>query len=174
MVAYLDGAEIVAINRAATLLDTNVLVAAFSRKERDTPNGEVARFVLAHPDAVDLGPEWLVPTVVLVEAWGLLHSERFKDREGAREMLAWALDTTSRVVVFRYSSDPKRVHELISTYGVDLVDAILFDLALRITNMCTLSPPLPIATADTSDFTILRIREKAYFPIFDMRSQNMV
>lgn len=167
---YLDGAVSVPLNREATLLDTGVLVARFSSGEPSETKKVHAEFVLENPDEYDLGPEWIVPTAVLVEAWGWMSGAKYKDKVGQQRMLAWIRDPANRVKVFRYSSDFRRADELVRNHHVDVVDALIFDLALTVSNQCRLSPALRIATFDTRDITVLRGSNHRVVRVFDMNS----
>jgi hypothetical protein len=171
---YRDGEEAVVINREATLLDTGVLVARFSKAEPDENKKYHAEFVMENPDAYDLGPQWIVPSVVLVEAWGWMSGSKYKDRDGQQAMMSWLRDPGNRVSVVRCSSAFARTHQLVTTHGIDVVDAFIFDLAVTVSRECSLSPFLRIATFDTRDLTRLRIAENQDVRVFDMNSLHSV
>lgn len=167
MPEYEIPASILDITRDTILLDTNVLVAAFMANE-DERRQEIAR-VVVHEDATPL----LIPSVVVVEAWGLMVGSR-KDRLGGMAFLHW-LNTPGRAtVVPPHRTEFTETRRLMDALRVDCVDAMLAELATDITERLSLRPELPIATFDTGDFTRLSGNRELRFSIFDMKTFELV
>ncbi len=154
------------IARNAILLDTNVLVEAFS-EQNNSARQEYADLFLGQIE----GP-LLVPSVVLVEAWGLLVGSRGMRLAGL-DLLTWVERPGRAIIVPPYRADVQRTQQIARDWRGDCVDAMLVELATDITDRCGLSPSLPIATYDTRDFTRMSLkRGELRFRVFDMRSPD--
>ena len=114
------------IARNSLLIDTNVLVAAFYSRE-ELGRQEQAKYVLDEFDR-----PLLVPTVVVVEAWGMLVGSRRETRAGIA-LLTWLNSPGRATVVPLPRADVKRTQELVETKRIDCVDAMLAELATHIT-----------------------------------------
>ncbi len=167
MPEYQIAETVLDIARNAVLLDTNVLVEAFSEQE-NSGRQEYADLFLAQIE----GP-LLVPTVVLVEAWGILVGSR-KARPAGLDLLTWLNRPGRATIVPPHRADVQGTQQIIGGLDVDCVDAMLVELATDITERCNLRPPLVIATFDTRDFTRMSLRHGLRFRVFDMRSLELL
>lgn len=148
------------ISRVGALLDTNVLVAAFS--ERDKYH-EIARFYLTEWDT-----QLYVPISVVVETWGVLVS-RDKKCQAGLDCLSWIITPGNAMPLPETSQDLDQAYEIVVRKpSIDQVDALLLKLAHDISTSCSLNPPLQIATFDTGDF--LRFKDELAFDVFDLRT----
>lgn len=147
---YLIDETVIEISRRSTLVDTNILVAAFCREE-EIGRQEYAQSLLHQGDE-----QILVAYEVMVEAWGVMVGKN-KDRGAGCTMLRWINDVGQPVVVIppAHRREIGRTRELVEALGVDCVDAMLADLATDISRVCDLRPTIAIATFDTRDFTRL-------------------
>jgi hypothetical protein len=164
MPSYVDPQQRFEINREATMLDSGVLIAAFSVSARDSIVADNAKFFLDNPQELGASDQWLVPSAVLVEAWGFIRG-RDRDQPGALNMLAWVV---SEADVLRCSASPSEIESLANEYRVDVVDAYVFWLAGAVNEQCGLAPPLRVATLDTADFTRLWAAGNVGLRIFDI------
>lgn len=169
MPTYVDGGRDLELSRAAVMLDTNVLVAAFSPAEGSRHHDAIG--FLENPGYFGFN-QWLVPSVVVVEAWGMLTKDR--GREAGLEMLRWLNDPGNPVVFCRYATDyfqrdpSLNTSAIVSSERVDVVDAVLVIVAEEVSLQCDLSPPLAVATFDQRDFPRLRRSLGARVRIFNM------
>src|SRR4051794_20270653 len=100
MPIYTDGGHGIEINRAVTMIDANVLIAAFSPGEGRRHSDAIG--FIENPGYWDIA-QWLVPTVVVVEAWGMLTKQG--DQRAGLEMLRWLEDPGNPVTFCRYATD---------------------------------------------------------------------
>jgi predicted nucleic acid-binding protein len=167
MPEYRIAETVLDIARNAILLDTNVLVAAFYQGEAEGRRDN-AQFILN---------EWerplLVPSAVIIEAWGFVVGGR-KDWDGGAALLTWLNEPGRAVIVPPFRADVYETQQLIHELSIDCVDAMLAELATNITEQCELSPALPIATFDTSDFFRMLGRRGLRLSVFDMRTMEDV
>lgn len=154
------------VARNAMLLDSNVLFAAFYPQE-DSGRRDYARFILEEYDR-----PLLVPSVVVVESWGMLVGSRGSFPAGL-ELLAWLNSPGRAIIVPPPRAAVQGTEQLIRALHVDCVDAMLAELATHITDRCDLRPALPIATFDTRDFTRLAQAPGLRLSVFDMRSGDV-
>lgn len=134
----------VEISRHATLLDTNVLVAAFLPSDEKYAPAKV--FLDIWED------QFLIPMSVVVEAWGML-TARQRDLRSRHEFLAWLRNPGTPIAILPQMTDRfADVPDLVKSMDVDCVDALLLCLASDLTEQCNLSPPVLIATFDIRDF----------------------
>jgi predicted nucleic acid-binding protein len=131
------------ISRKALLLDTNVLIDAFGPEDSDAA---VAARLLIHESDFQL----LVPSMVLVEAWGILVRDGW---ERAWGMIVWVASPGSNVLVLERRGDLRAELPVQSGLHLDHVDAAIAVLATEVTRSCQFSPPLSVATRDFRDFT---------------------
>jgi len=168
MPEYKIAETVLDIARNAILLDTNVLVEAFSEQD-NSARQEYAEYFFDQ-----LERPLLVPTVVLVEAWGVLVGSK-KVRLAGLDLLTWVNLPGRATIVPPYRTDVGGTQQLAEDLSVDCVDAMLVELAHDITERCGLRPPLPIATYDTRDFTrMFRRKGDLRFRVFDMRSSDFL
>lgn len=154
------------IAQGAVLLDTGVLVAAFSPSESQGRT-DYAEFYLEHVDV-----SLLVPSMVIVEAWGVIVG-----RDGARsrglDLLTWLNRPGRATVMYANSHDIDRAQRLLRGLPrIDVVDAMLVELATDITEACGLHHALPIATFDPSDFVNMSRKHRIRLRVVDMRSER--
>ena len=154
---------VVDIARDALLLDTNVLVAAFNPSE-DDGNKDNAKYILDEHEQ-----QLLVPTVVVVEAWGFLVG-RSRNWSAGFEMFTWLNSPGRATIVPANQNELDKTQRLMSALSLDCVDAMLAELATNITQSCGLTPPLTIATFDTRDFLKMTKNYGLELAIFDMRT----
>lgn len=156
------------VSRDALLLDTNVLVAAFLPNEEQSRK-DYALFVLEEYDR-----PLLVPSVVVVEAWGVLVG-RNKELGAGYALLTWLNSPSSgATLVPPPRGDVIRTQQLVESKRIDCVDAMLAEMATQITVFCGLNPFLEIATFDTSDFLKMTVRDGVQLRVFDMRTLDTV
>lgn len=165
MPEYKIAETVLNVARNAVLLDTNVLVEAFSEKDNSVRQ-EYADLFLR-----ELDRPLLIPTVVVVEAWGLLVG-RGKARPAGLDLLTWLNRPERATIVPPHRANIQGTQRVIEDEFVDCVDAMLAELASDITERCDLRPPLLIATFDTGDFTRMFRRRDLRFGIFDMRTRE--
>jgi predicted nucleic acid-binding protein len=144
------------------LLDTNVLAARFHGG--DAHHEDTTVFL----DEWDF--QWLVPSFVVVEAWGLVVGS-WKNRDGGRALLSW-LNTPGKAVILPRHDEPLLgVEELIGRiHRLDCVDAMLAELADDITTKCALTPNLRIATFDAVDYYSIKAQRNLKLTVYDVRS----
>lgn len=147
----------------ALLIDTNVLVAAFSPKE-DSGRREYAQFILN-----DAGLPLLVPSVVVVEAWGLIVGSHRAWPAGI-DLLRWLSNPGAVTIVPPHRAELHRTRQLIDGLCIDCVDAMIAELAVDIAMNCNLSDSPRIATFDASDYQKISQKHGLRLHILDMRS----
>ncbi len=164
MPEYRTAETVLDIARDAVLLDTGVLVAAFSPRE-SPGRKDYAEYYL---ETLKAPP--LVPSVVIVEAWGMIVGSH-KAHSAGLDLLTW-LNSPGRAAIVRpHRPDVQGTQQLIhGLTGIDCVDAMLVELAADITEHCNLQPRLPIATFDPSDFVAMSRKHGVRLRIVDMRS----
>lgn len=156
------------VSRDALLLDTNVLMAAFLPNEEESRK-DYARFVLE-----DAERPLLVPSVVVVEAWGVLVGSN-KELGAGRDLLTWLNSPSSgATLVPPPHGDVVRTQQLVESKRIDCVDAMLAEMATDITEVCGLNPFLEIATFDARDFLRMTVRDGVQLRILDMRTFETV
>jgi predicted nucleic acid-binding protein len=151
--------KVIDISRNAMLVDTNVLVAAFWPGE--TPGRrDNAQFVLNEYDR-----PLLIPSAVIVEAWGMIVGAK---RGSGDALLTWLNLPGRATIVPTYKQDVIEPHRLVTGYGIDAVDAMLVELATEMSDQCSLTPWMKIATFDTRDFLRLFGRPGLRMSLFNM------
>jgi hypothetical protein len=116
----------------------------------------------------------LVPSVVVVEAWGMLVGSR-KVRQGGEALLAWLNTPGTALVLPRHEEPLFGVAELTSRVSrLDCVDAMIAELADDITRQCTLNPPLHVGTFDTTDYLRIKAFRDLQLTIYDAASLEEV
>ena len=146
------------------LLDSNVLIAAFSAHEGS--RHETAALFL------DEDYSFLVPFPVVVETWGMLARGKGPTKVSI-EFLDW-LGRPSGVIVLPEEIEPfEEVRHMIRRYNVDFVDSTILRLARRLTRECDLEPPIQIATFDTRDFLRLRAQESGFL-LYDLNALEVI
>ncbi len=153
-------AATITILQNASIIDTNVLVAAFNKKQ---DHHDDAKLVLD-----ESGYQWLVPAAVVVETWGMLVGS-LKDWKGGFDFLAWLATPGKAVVVLPQKGTFDDERELIAESHLDCVDAVIANLATEIRHLCKLDKPLIVATYDTRDFLRLLANRNLHFRLWDMR-----
>lgn len=155
------------------MIDANVLIAAFSPSEVQRHSDSLG--FIENPELFGID-QWLVPIVVIVEAWGMLLKR--EGRAAGLRMLAWLDDPGNPVALCRYASGHmesdlgKTTEIVVRNHHVDVVDAILIAVADKVTAECVLIPHLQVATYDLRDFPRLRRDLRARVSIFDMNSME--
>jgi len=138
-------------------LDTCVLFAAYFPEDS---NHEHARdFMLQETP-------FLVPYVVLSEAWGLLVGSR-KRRDCGVSMINSLRERPNIQFVPVWSGLLNNSRDLCAQYQIDLVDAFLMCMSSFFTTELSLKSPIPIATYDTRDFC--RCYRALRFGYFDVK-----
>jgi len=143
------------------ILDTNVLIARFDNSE---PLSEQIEMFL---DAQDF--QWLVPSIVVVESWGILVG-KLRRRKAGRALLTW-LNTPGKATILPRHDEPLiGVADIVSkSVTVDCVDAMLAELADDMTKQCSLSPPMRIGTFDVGDYYTIRTQRGLRLTVYDAR-----
>ena len=149
------------IQRDAILLDTNILVSAFSRGER---YAEQAISLME-----DSGRPMLVPVCVVCEAWSFIAGKKKEFANGV-EMLRWAF-TPGKVTLIRDDEDlARRSQALCERYHLDFVDAMLMLLADQLSSEKCLGKKIEIATSDFKDFfTLMAADGGPRYALLDIR-----
>jgi predicted nucleic acid-binding protein len=145
------------ISRKALLLDTNVLIDAFGSGDSDA--AVAAKLLIDESDF-----QLLVPSMVLVEAWGMLARDGW---ERAWEMIAWVVNPGSNVLVLERRGDLRAELPVQRVLHLDHVDAAIAVLATEVTRSCQFSPPLSVATRDFRHFTRVVAAEGVELQLFD-------
>lgn len=146
--------------RNIALLDTNVLVALFD--EADPRHADTGA-------AIDLAQfTWGVSYAAIIEAWNFLVG-KVKRTDYAIRMMEWILTPGNVALIADEYERVDVAHGYSRKFGVDIVDATLLDLAHRITQACSLSPSVHVATYDAKDFLRLFGRQDLQFNVYDMR-----
>lgn len=167
----MDGGATLDVSNGAMLIDTNVLVAAFSPREGNRHSDALG--LIENPASFSV-PQWLVPLSVVVEAWGML--TRNGNKAGGYDMLAWLNDPGNPVIFCRYAIEtpqrdpPISLVAVVEKHHVDVVDALLIAVAEEISVQCDMRPGIRVATFDTRDFPRLRRVLGTRIRIFDMNS----
>lgn len=130
----------------SALIDTNLLVAYFDDREADH---EKSSQFFALLDGAYFFP--VIPMSVLVEAWGLLVG-RNRNHYNGLKLLDWSLQPGTVAVVPDSPTDLPMIAQLVATHELDVVDAMLLQLAYDIQQKCEMPKPLPIASMDRRDF----------------------
>jgi hypothetical protein len=153
------------VNRRAVMVDTGPIVALFAPS--DAWEVYASNFFEEYRSR-----PLLVPTCVVVEAWGCIVAGKNSRIEFGLKMLQWVL--SGGVTVIRVDERLLRPsEELCSRLKIDPVDTILVSVADAITTGCELDEPLPIATMDSD---MGRIRQKyplLKFRVLDVRSDDL-
>lgn len=143
------------------MLDTNVLVSAFSKDDR---HHESARYFLDEFEG-----QFIIPVAVLIETWGMLVGSRNRDFRAGLSVVDW-VNTPGKAVLLPQSVE--RVVDMRSLIGntrVDCVDAMVFQLATEISRQMPGGDSIFVATYDTSDFYKCMQAHGVRIDIFDMR-----
>jgi predicted nucleic acid-binding protein len=151
------------ISRGAVVLDTNVLVHGFKPDEK---YHESARLFLDEFDN-----DFVVPVAVLIETWGMLVGKN-KDHRAGMNVLRW-VNTPGRAVLLPQQVDrANAIESLISQVHVDVVDALVYQLATDISKQMSGGPSIRVATYDTADFWKCVNAHGVKIDILDMRSYS--
>ena len=132
------------IHRNSVILDTNVLVHRYVPTEK------------YHGDMVDLfdvsSRQWIVSYAVMQEVWGMINSKVEKTLAAAiaRDFHQWLINPGSNVVLIPVADGLIAEIDFYSKLKVDCVDGIIYQLAIKIGDQCSIRPL--IATYDTRDF----------------------
>ena len=146
--------------RNIALLDTNVLVALFDQNDPRHADTEAA---------IDLAQfAWGVSYAAIIEAWNFLVGKVTRP-DYAIQMMEWILTPGNVALIADEYEQVDAAHGYSRRFGVDIVDAALLDLAHRITQACSLSPSVHVATYDAKDFLRLFGRKDLHFNVYDMR-----
>ena len=158
------------VPRNLALVDTNVLIAYHDTNDR--LHEQAYEFVEAGGDY-----ELLVAPPVIVEACGLLTSRR--GSQITLRMLNWLL-TPGKVILMPNPNSYKDFGlELadkirwMDKFSLDYVDSYLIIAADYLTTTCRLTPPAPIITFDTGDFTRCALKGRR-FSIYDMKNFELL
>lgn len=149
------------VHRTATIVDTNVLLAAFWPD--DSHHLDCQTFLF------DLAEEVVIAVPVLVETWGLLVGKA-KRWDCGLKLLEWLASPASSVVLIDRAKDLPTVGELIGKLHVDCVDAYLVHLAHDLSKECAFEPPITVATYDTGDFMRCRLQYSFRLRLWDLNS----
>jgi hypothetical protein len=150
------------VHRDAILLDTNVLIDAFGETMGDD---HLAASLLLF----ESGRQLLVPIAIVIEAWGFLVGAN-KNWDAGIEMLTWLLTPGTKVIILPQSNQIESEFGLMKALRVDLVDAMIARLATAISRECRLTPRLPVATKDLSDFVRVFKADDIEITLLDYRS----
>lgn len=143
------------------IIDTNVLIGIF--KKNDQHHEQAIEFLDAYADSV-----FYVPVPVIVETWGNLVG-RFQEYDSGFEFLDW-LQNNNVITIPEACSNIEATNVLMKRMNVDIVDALILDLANNISTICKLNRPIVIATFDTKDFYKLMRLKEFKFSLYDLRT----
>jgi predicted nucleic acid-binding protein len=144
------------------LLDSCVLIGAYHPEDQ------------YHEDAMDFmlqDEPFLVPYVVLGEAWGMLVGSR-KRLEYGIKMINSLRERPNTQFVPVWSDLLNKSRDLCAKHRIDLVDASLMCLSSFLRKTLKLKSPIPIATYDTRDFC--RCHSALPFGCFDMKERSLL
>lgn len=170
----IDGVEY-DIPRGGVLIDTNVVVARFDPRDE---NHDRAVGFLAVLDGRPFFP--VLPVSVLIESWGVLVGGKRQPNRTGCEMLAWALEPGTAIVLPDFPTRLDQVRELASELEIDVVDVVLIELSSCLQRECRLDDPLPIASFDQRDFykalgrvpSVIRLMDLESLDIYDHRPRR--
>lgn len=152
----------ISVPSGTMFLDTCVLIAAYC--PADQYHGDAEDFLLQETP-------FLVPYVVLAEAWGLLVGSRKQLALGVR--MIESLKSRPNVQFVPIPSGLlDQSHRLCDNYAIDLVDAFLICIASFSKRVLKLKKPIPIATYDTRDFC--KCYNRLPFGCFDVRDRHLL
>jgi len=152
------------ITRRAVIFDTNVLVARFSPDD------------IHHDDAIVLledmlfecnYTQFLVPIAVVVETWGFLVGSR-KNLESGFDLLSWLVQPGKAPTLIPHNPELVfRSATLTQEMRIDVVDALLVELATELSSHCELNPPITILSYDRTDYLKCKRREDVRYILLD-------
>ncbi len=131
------------IPRDSMLLDSCVLISAFFPDDQ------------YHDDAQDFVMReytFVVPYVVVQEAWGMLVRAKRQRRRYGLSMLRWVAESSNVILLPGWSELLQSSKKSCEDLGIDFVDAFLMGLASRVTDTFRGGGPAVIATYDTRHF----------------------
>jgi predicted nucleic acid-binding protein len=148
------------IARQTMMLDTNVLVHGFRKRER---YHRQARYFLDEYEK-----QFVIPVAVVVEAWGMLVGSN-GDFGAGLAVLEW-VNTPGKAVLLPQPADwLVDAQSLLAATRIDCVDVFIYQLALEISRQLAGGPAILVATYDTSDFYKCMQVQGVPIEIFDMR-----
>jgi|SRR5208337_343170 len=153
-----------ALSRDVTIVDTNVLLAAFWPD--DSRHEDTKTFLF------EIATSVIIPVPVLVETWGILVG-RSKRWDCGLKLLAWIVNPGSCVTVIDRSEPVGGVQALIESAHIDCVDAYIAHLADDVTEICDFDPPIRVATYDTGDFVLCRVNHHIRLRVWDLNSLDV-
>lgn len=167
MYSFVVNSANVSVPRVVGILDTWLLVAAFSNAKRE----DGARDTL---DALADLRSLLVPGPVLVEAWGWI-AGKHKEIAAGQAMLEWVFDPTTRVAVL--PDDPEQhlnVKRTRETTGVelDLVDAYVIHSYHKLVGGMGKNSDVYIVSADLRDLMRFVHRDRRPIRVLDPRDTS--
>ncbi|MDP2895550.1 MAG: PIN domain-containing protein [bacterium] len=152
-----QGAE-VDIPRESVILDSCVLASAFFPGDQWHDHAE---------DFLAQERAYVVPYVVVAEAWGVLVRAKKERHEYGLRMLRWATRSPNVVLVPGWRELLQTSRDFCDALKIDFVDAFLMGLASRISDVFRGGRRAIIATYDTRDFFI---SQKSFrFEYLDLR-----
>ena len=155
----------VEIDRGTVLLDTNVLVAYHS------PRDKAHRAAVGYLSTI---PAAAVTDAVLAESWGMLTKDEnlgytmAERRYHRQQMLEWVADPGNGILVVPDAPGALQpIAEICSSRSIDVVDVLVADLAHRLGRENAGFPLFPVASLD-GDF--YRLLDFYTFKVVDPRS----
>ena len=160
------------ISRSAAFLDTNLLVAYFD--EQDSLHEDSVLLIDDYlPNEFSIN-QYVIPTVVGVETWNMLVRGKRNQHERGLEFLDWVMNPGSATTLVPHDNELFLLSgELCRLKRVDIVDAMVIQLASMFTVTCKLDPAIPIVT-DDSDFLKCLDAKHPLFRLFDPRTGEMI
>jgi predicted nucleic acid-binding protein len=147
------------ISRNSILVDTNVLYAAFGKKDRR--KGDAKAFL------DDWDGDLLIPVSVVVETWGMLVGSD-RDWAGGFEFLIWLKNPGNRALLLpQHISSADFMFKTTADERIDCVDAFLMSYADDVTKHCNFKPFISIATYDFSDYYKCLIKYNLNFTLIN-------
>lgn len=146
----------ISVPARAMLLDTCVLFAAYC--PADSHHGDAKDFFFQDEP-------FLIPYIVVGEAWGLLAS-RTKKLDCGLSMVDSLRERPNIQFVPVWSDLFPVSRDICQKHRIDLVDAFLMSMSCLCARALRLKKPIPIATYDTRDFT--RCYNAIPFGCFDL------
>ncbi|HEX8396347.1 MAG TPA: hypothetical protein VF644_02805 [Pyrinomonadaceae bacterium] len=132
------------ISRNSILIDTNVLYAAFGKKDRRKDDAKTFLDIW--------NGDLLIPISVVVETWGLLVGSD-RDWAGGFEFLNWLRNPGNKALLLpQHINSADFMFKMTLETHIDCVDAFLMSYADDVTKHCNFRKFVFIATYDFSDY----------------------
>lgn len=154
------------ISNESCIIDTNVLIGLFRK------NDQHCRSAQEFMDAYDDEYIFYIPVPVIIETWGSLVGGFSGNFDSGFKFLEW-LQKPNVIILPESCINIESNSTIMKMMNVDIVDALILDLANEITEQCSLPRPLIIATFDTKDFYKLMRLKKYKFRLLNLETLHI-